>query len=172
MSKEEELATRTTKQFDALLPEEPVECVGSLPAIQQTLALIKPDVTEAQYKQEALISMVVDAGFKIVREREIKLSLDDARLFYREHESKPFYDDLVKFMSSGSVYAMVLEKENAVQAWRELMGPTDSIKAGEIDPNRQVGFFIRALFGSDGLHNAAHGSDCLTSAQREIDIIF
>ncbi|OAD66083.1 hypothetical protein PHYBLDRAFT_119584, partial [Phycomyces blakesleeanus NRRL 1555(-)] len=107
-------------------------------AVQQTLALIKPDVTVTACKQEAMISMIIDAGFKIVKEREIHLSVDQARLFYREHESKPFYNDLVNLMSSGPVYAMVLEKENAVQAWRELMGPTDSKKASEIDPNWQV----------------------------------
>ncbi|KAG0786093.1 hypothetical protein G6F16_009479 [Rhizopus arrhizus] len=132
--------------------------------VQETLAIIKPDAIQVK---DAIIERIKKEGFKITREQEILSSKEKMCLFYREHESKPFYDDLVQWMSSSPIYAMTLEKENAVQDWRVLMGPTDSAKAKVVEQNS-----IRALFGTDGLHNAVHGSDCLISAEREIGLLF
>ncbi|KAI8148477.1 non-metastatic cell 5, partial [Fennellomyces sp. T-0311] len=131
---------------------------------QRTLAIIKPDAVN---KKADIVSKIKSAGFVIVQDREIHLSLEQARLFYREHEGKPFYNDLTYWMSSGPIHAMILEKVNAIQDWRALMGPTDPNKAREIEPNS-----VRALFGTDGMSNASHGSDCQTSAEREIKILF
>ncbi|KAI7850844.1 nucleoside diphosphate kinase, partial [Circinella umbellata] len=135
-------------------------------AIQRTLAIIKPDAVFAN-KKDDIIAKIKEAEFIIVQERQLHLSLDQARLFYREHEGKHFYDELTRWMSSGPIYALLLEKVNAIQDWRAKMGPTDPVKARDIDPNS-----IRALFGTDGMGNATHGSDCQTSAEREIQIIF
>ncbi|KAG1593493.1 hypothetical protein G6F46_007698 [Rhizopus delemar] len=132
--------------------------------VQETLAIIKPDAIQVK---DAIIERIKKEGFKITREQEILLSKEKMCLFYREHESKPFYDDLVQWMSSSPIYAMTLEKENAVQDWRVLMGPTDPAKAKVVEQSS-----IRALFGTDGLHNAVHGSDCLISAEREIGLLF
>ncbi|KAI9492935.1 nucleoside-diphosphate kinase, partial [Zychaea mexicana] len=134
--------------------------------IQRTLSIIKPDAVQAN-KQNAIVAKIKDAGFTIVQERQVHLTLDQARLFYREHEGKPFYGELTQWMSSGPIHAMILEKNNAIQDWRAKMGPTDPVKARDIEPNS-----IRALFGTDGMSNATHGSDCQTSAEREIQILF
>ncbi|KAI7903538.1 nucleoside diphosphate kinase, partial [Cokeromyces recurvatus] len=131
-----------------------------------TLALIKPDAMQANNK-EAIIHKIKENGFKIIQERQLQFSKELACLFYKEHKGKPFFEDLIDWISSAPIYAMILEKEDAVQSWRMLMGPTDSNKAREIDPNS-----IRAIYGKDGSHNAAHGSDSLTSAEREIDLVF
>ncbi|KAI9269318.1 nucleoside diphosphate kinase, partial [Phascolomyces articulosus] len=134
--------------------------------IQRTLAIIKPDAIAAN-KKDDIVSKIKEAEFTIVQERQFRLSLDQARLFYREHEGKPFYNELTEWMSSGPIHAMVLEKVDAIQDWRAKMGPTDPVKARDITPNS-----IRALFGTDGMNNATHGSDCQTSAEREIQILF
>ncbi|KAI7884925.1 nucleoside diphosphate kinase, partial [Lichtheimia hyalospora FSU 10163] len=134
--------------------------------IQRTLAIIKPDAMQAN-KKDAILDKIDESNFIIVKERELHLTKEQAGLFYREHEGKPFYDELTTWMSSGPIHALVLEKTNAIRDWRELMGPTDPNKAREIEPNS-----LRALFGTDGMNNATHGSDCQTSAEREIDIIF
>ncbi|KAI8330849.1 nucleoside-diphosphate kinase, partial [Chlamydoabsidia padenii] len=136
------------------------------PHQQKTLALIKPDAMQANHKQ-AIIDKILAFGFTIIQQKQLQFDLKQASLFYREHEHKSFYPQLTEWMSSAPIYAMVLEKENAIQDWRFLMGPTDANKAREINPTS-----IRALFGTDGSHNATHGSDCLTSAEREIDIVF
>ena len=134
--------------------------------LERTLALIKPDAYGAK-KKDAIVQLILAGGFRIVNETEIHLKFDQAQEFYKEHEGKPFYDELVRWMSSKPIYALVLEKESAISAWRELAGPTNSIKAKEIAPNS-----IRALFGTDGSKNAVHGSDAPSSADREIRIIF
>ncbi|KAG0174327.1 hypothetical protein DFQ28_006759 [Apophysomyces sp. BC1034] len=152
-----------TKSVDHVNPDQSKRSGGQM---QRTLALIKPDAMQAN-KADDIIRKIEEAEFTVVKQQEVSLSLEQSRLFYREHEGKPFYNELTQWMSSRSIYALVLEKENGVQAWRTLMGPTDSDKARTIEPNS-----IRALFGTDGSHNATHGSDCLTSAEREIDIIF
>ncbi|KAK4514633.1 mtDNA inheritance, partitioning of the mitochondrial organelle [Mucor velutinosus] len=132
----------------------------------RTLALIKPDAMQAAHKDE-IIEKIKENGFRIVQEQQIQLSKEKVGLFYKEHEEKPFYQDLTNWMSSSPIYALVLEKQDAVQAWRHLMGPTNSNKARDVEPNS-----IRALFGTDGSHNATHGSDSQASAEREIALIF
>ncbi|RKP27067.1 nucleoside-diphosphate kinase, partial [Syncephalis pseudoplumigaleata] len=131
-----------------------------------TLALIKPDAYAAGHL-EAIKERITAEGFHIAREKQVRLTVDTARQFYKEHEGKPFYEELTAWMSSAPIYAMVLEKENAIAAWRELMGPTNSEKAREEAPES-----IRALFGTDGSQNAVHGSDAVESARREIDLVF
>ncbi|ORY93422.1 nucleoside diphosphate kinase [Syncephalastrum racemosum] len=111
--------------------------------LQRTLALIKPDAVKSG-KQQPIIDAIRLAGFHIADERSLTLSLEEARLFYREHEGKPFYTELTEWMSGGPIYAMVLEKANAIQDWRALMGPTDPARARETEPNS-----IRARFGAD-----------------------
>ncbi|KAI9269653.1 hypothetical protein EDC94DRAFT_376648 [Helicostylum pulchrum] len=164
-----EMNVETTQKVDAISVPEQVAGTSfkdeTKPTIR-TLALIKPDAMQANNK-EAIIKQIKQHDFIIVQEREIHLSKENACLFYREHEGKPFYNDLTNWMSSAPVYALMLEKEDAIQSWRVLMGPTDSNKARQVEPTS-----IRAIFGTDGSHNATHGSDCLTSAEREIDLIF
>ncbi|KAJ3107121.1 Thioredoxin domain-containing protein 3 [Phlyctochytrium planicorne] len=140
-------------------PEEP--SVG----IQKTLALIKPDAYPT-HKAE-ILKRINEAGFKIVEESEVHFEKEKAQEFYKEHEGKGFYDELTSWMSSAPIYAIVLEKENAIKAWRELAGPTNSEKARESSPNS-----IRALFGTNGSQNAVHGSDSPASAEREINVVF
>lgn len=136
------------------------------PKPERTLALIKPDAMSKGHK-DAILQLVRDAGFTIVEEKQLTQKREIANAFYMEHFGKGFYEDLTEWMSSAPIYAMVLEKENAVKAWRELAGPTNSEKAREISPKS-----IRALYGEDGSHNAVHGSDSLASAAREIDLLF
>ncbi|RKP04856.1 nucleoside diphosphate kinase, partial [Thamnocephalis sphaerospora] len=131
-----------------------------------TLALIKPDAYGAGNK-DAIIELIKAKGFTIVREREVAYTAELAQTFYEEHRGKPFFDDLTTWISSAPVYAMVLERDNAISAWRELMGPTNSDKARETVPDS-----VRARFGTDGSQNAVHGSDGHASAEREIGLLF
>ncbi|KAJ3051896.1 thioredoxin domain-containing protein 6 [Rhizophlyctis rosea] len=135
-------------------------------ALERTLALIKPDAFGAGRKEE-IVRMIQEAGFMIVEGREVRFSEDTAREFYKEHVGKGFYEELVRWMSSENIYAMVLEREGAVAEWRKLCGPTNSEKARETDPKS-----IRALYGKDGSQNAVHGSDSPLSAAREIHVVF
>ena len=100
-----------------------------------TLALIKPDAYGAGKKDE-IVKIIKDNGFDIVAEKEYTMTMDVAKEFYKEHEGKPFYETLTTWMSSAPIYAMKLERIDAVPAWRALMGPTNSEKAREEAPNR------------------------------------
>ncbi|KAJ3132964.1 Thioredoxin domain-containing protein 3 [Geranomyces variabilis] len=135
---------------------------------ERTLALIKPDAFAAGHR-DAILERIRAKGFKIVAEKEVELTRDQAREFYKEHDGQAFYEELVTWMSTPDlpIYAMVLERDTAITAWRELAGPTNSIKAREIAPES-----IRALYGKDGSKNAVHGSDSPQSAEREIRIVF
>ncbi|KAJ3217379.1 thioredoxin domain-containing protein 6 [Clydaea vesicula] len=144
--------------------ENKIEDVPVIPT--QTLALIKPDAYGSGKKDE-ILKKIIEAGFTIAHERETHWTVEKAKEFYKEHEGKPFYDELTEWMSSAPIYTLVLEKNDAVTAWRTLAGPTNSIKARESAPDS-----IRALFGTDGSKNAVHGSDSVTSAEREIGIVF
>ncbi|KAJ3013715.1 Thioredoxin domain-containing protein 3 [Thoreauomyces humboldtii] len=158
-------AAKVTKPSPAPSPRtEALET--SSPQLTRTLALIKPDAYGAGKRDEILAKIKAD-GFTIVKEAEERWSADKAKEFYKEHEGKGFYDDLVAWMSSAPIYAMVLEKADAVKGWRDLAGPTNSNTARETSPNS-----IRALFGTDGSKNAVHGSDSAPSASREINIVF
>ncbi|KAJ3183145.1 hypothetical protein HDU87_007568, partial [Geranomyces variabilis] len=135
---------------------------------ERTLALIKPDAFAAGHR-DAILERIRAKGFKVVAEKEVELTRDQAREFYKEHDGQAFYEELVTWMSTPDlpIYAMVLERDTAITAWRELAGPTNSIKAREIAPES-----IRALYGKDGSKNAVHGSDSPQSAEREIRIVF
>ncbi|KAA8499025.1 UMP-CMP kinase 3 [Porphyridium purpureum] len=132
--------------------------------MEQTLALVKPD---AFARKDEVVLKVVSAGFTVEKSAELQLTPARAAQFYAEHAGKPFLDDLCNFMCSGRVLAMVLSKEGAIKAWRELMGPTDSVAARSTAPDS-----MRALFGTDKQKNACHGSDSPEAAAREIAFFF
>ena len=130
---------------------------------EQTLSIIKPDAVERNL-DEKIKSIFVKEGFKIVKEKKIKLEKDDAEKFYKVHETKPFYNDLCEYLSSGPVVAMVLEKENAVSSNRQIMGATDPKNADEGTIRKQFGISIDK--------NSVHGSDSIENAKKEINFFF
>ena len=132
-------------------------------AIQQTLSIIKPDAVAKNVIGE-IISRFETNNLKIVAAKLISLSDSEAGGFYAEHEGKPFYKDLIAFMTSGPVFIQVLEGEDALNKNRELMGNTDPTKA---NPGT-----IRADFAHTIDANAVHGSDSEESAKREISFFF
>ena len=131
-------------------------------AIERTLSIIKPDAVAKNVIGE-IISRFEKNNLKIIAAKLVTLSASDAGGFYAEHKGKPFYDDLIKFMTSGSVFIQVLEGEDAISKNREL-GNTDPSKA---DPGT-----IRADFAQTIDANAVHGSDSEKSAEREIAFFF
>uniref|UniRef100_A0A7S0R1P3 Nucleoside diphosphate kinase n=1 Tax=Pyramimonas obovata TaxID=1411642 RepID=A0A7S0R1P3_9CHLO len=134
--------------------------------VEKTLALIKPDAIR-NGDTANILQKIELKGFTIVTRSRIQLTPERAGEFYAEHKGKPFYDNLVNFMSSGPLMALVLAKSDAILAWRSLMGPTNSLKAREEAPKS-----LRALYGTDGTCNATHGSDSVASACREIRFFF
>tara|TARA_S200000501_G_C20472887_1_gene590267 strand:+ start:94 stop:504 length:411 start_codon:yes stop_codon:yes gene_type:complete len=131
--------------------------------MEQTLSIIKPDAVERNL-DEKIKSIFVKEGFKIVKEKKIKLEKDDAEKFYKVHETKPFYKDLCEYLSSGPVVAMVLEKEDAVSSNRRIMGATD--------PKNAEDGTIRKQFGISIDKNSVHGSDSIENAKKEINFFF
>ena len=131
--------------------------------IEQTLSIIKPDAVERNLESK-IKTIFQNNGFKIIKEKKIKLEKEDAEKFYKVHETKPFYKDLCEYLSSGAIVVMVLERENAIKSNRDLMGATDPSKA-------QDGT-IRKLFGMSIDKNSVHGSDSLENAKIEIDFFF
>ncbi|KAF5179565.1 Nucleoside diphosphate kinase [Thalictrum thalictroides] len=131
---------------------------------EKTLAMIKPDGLNYTDDFKRIVN---DFGFSILRELTMQLDEDDVKLFYAEHSKRSFFPNLVKYMTSGPVFVMVLEKVNAVADWRALIGPTDARKAKITDPHS-----IRAMCGLDSQRNCVHGSDSLQSATREISFFF
>ena len=131
--------------------------------MERTFALIKPDAIKAK-NAGAIIDMIEKNGFDIVRMEKMQLSKDKAEGFYAVHKEKPFFGELIDYVTSGPVIAMVLEKDNAIKEWRDLMGCTDSTKA---EPGT-----IRNLFGTSKSINATHGSDAPETAQQEIKHFF
>ena len=132
-------------------------------AIERTLSIIKPDAV-ANNIIGKIYSRFEKAGLKIVAAKMQQLNAKSAGGFYAEHEGRPFYADLIKFMTSGPIVVQVLEGENAVALNRELMGATNP---GEAEPGT-----IRADFANSIDANAVHGSDSTTSAEREIGYFF
>ena len=130
---------------------------------EQTLSIIKPDAVERNL-DEKIKSIFVKEGFKIVKEKKIKLEKDDAEKFYKVHETKPFYNDLCEYLSSGPIVTMVLEKENAVSSNRQIMGATDPKNAEEGTIRKQFGISIDK--------NSVHGSDSIENAKKEINFFF
>jgi nucleoside-diphosphate kinase len=132
-------------------------------AIQRTLTIIKPDSTSAGHIGE-IIADIEKAGFRILGMRMLRLSQEQAKAFYAVHKERPFYNDLVKFMTEGPVVPMALEGEDAIATLRKLMGETDSKKAAKDT--------IRGKFGTDIERNAIHGSDAPETAANEIAFFF
>ncbi|HKE12859.1 MAG TPA: nucleoside-diphosphate kinase [Myxococcota bacterium] len=131
--------------------------------MERTLSIVKPDAVEKGAVGEILRRFQAD-GLRIVALKLIRLSEDQARGFYAVHKSRPFYESLVKFMTSGPVVVSVLEGRDAIARNRRLMGATDPAKA---DPGT-----IRRDFGSDIERNAVHGSDAAATARVEIPYFF
>ncbi|XP_004510516.1 probable nucleoside diphosphate kinase 5 isoform X2 [Cicer arietinum] len=133
---------------------------------QKTLAIIKPDGLLGNYTDD-IKRTILEYGFSIVKEKIVQLDEAGVKIFYAEHSSKSFFSSLVKYMTSGPVLVMVLEKDDAIADWRALMGPTDASKAKITHPHS-----IRAKCGLDTQNNCVHGSDSINSAQREISFFF
>jgi nucleoside-diphosphate kinase len=132
-------------------------------SIEQTLSIIKPDAVERNLDNE-IKELFKNKGFSIVKEKKIQIEKPEAEKFYKVHETKPFYNDLCTYLSSGSIVVMVLEKVNAVLANRELMGATNPADAEEGT--------IRKKFGISIDKNSVHGSDSVENAKIEIDFFF
>ena len=130
---------------------------------QRTLAIIKPDAV-ATRKTGAIIQRIEQAGFDIVALKRVKLGKEQAEGFYAVHRERPFFASLTGFMSSAPCVVMALEKENAVKAWRDLMGATDPAKADEGT--------LRKEFANSIGENAVHGSDSEENAQIELAYFF
>ena len=128
--------------------------------IEQTLSIIKPDAVERNLISE-IKSIFIKNSLKILDNKKIHITKDEASEFYKVHQSKPFYEDLCKYLSSGPIVVMILEGENAVLANRKLMGATDPKKADENT--------IRKLYGISIDKNSVHGSDSLENAKQEIN---
>ena len=131
--------------------------------IEKTLSIIKPDAVERNLDNE-IKEIFKKKGFLILKEKKIKLDKSEAEKFYKVHETKPFYNDLCSYLSSGPILVMVLEKENAVFGNRELMGATNPIDAKEGT--------IRKKYGISIDKNSVHGSDSVENAKIEIDFFF
>ena len=129
----------------------------------RTFAMIKPDAINNGYSGK-ILDRIINAKFKILGIKMIRMTKKQAQGFYSIHSEKPFFEDLTSFMSSGKTLVLALEKENAVEEWRNLMGATDSQKA-------EIGT-IRNKYGTDVSMNATHGSDSNKNATREINFFF
>uniref|UniRef100_A0A8C0FK99 NME/NM23 family member 8 n=1 Tax=Bubo bubo TaxID=30461 RepID=A0A8C0FK99_BUBBB len=134
---------------------------------EHTLALIKPDAAKKHKGKDDIMQKVKDAGFAISKIKEEALTREMATQFYKDHEGKPFFNQLVTCMTEGPSVIMVLTKENAVEDWRQLMGPTDPEMAKATSPES-----IRAQFAQDILSNAVHGSSDREHALSSIECIF
>jgi nucleoside-diphosphate kinase len=130
---------------------------------RMTFAIIKPDAVRAGNTGN-IIQKIIDHGFQIRAMKMVQMSRKIAEGFYAVHRERPFFGELVQFMSSGPSVVLALEKDNAVQAWRDLMGPTDSTKA----PRGT----IRGDFGTSIQENATHGSDSPDNARFELSYFF
>jgi nucleoside-diphosphate kinase len=132
-------------------------------AIERTLSIIKPDAT-ARNLTGAVNALIEKAGLRIVAQKRVRWTKAQAETFYEVHKSRPFYADLVAFMTSGPIVVQVLEGENAVKAYRDAMGATDPAKADKGT--------IRAAFAESIERNTVHGSDSADNAKVEIALNF
>ena len=131
--------------------------------IEQTLSIIKPDAVERNL-ENSIKELFMSNGFKIVEEKKIQIEKSEAEKFYKVHETKPFYNDLCTYLSSGPIVVMAIEKDNAVIENRELMGATNPKDAEEGT--------IRKKYGLSIDKNSVHGSDSVENAKIEIDFFF
>ena len=130
---------------------------------EQTLSIIKPDAVERNL-QEEIKNEFIKNGFSIIKEKKIHISKTEAEQFYKVHETKPFYNDLCAYLSSGPIVVMALEKENAVQDNRNLMGATN--------PKEAKDGTLRKKYGLSIDKNSVHGSDSIENGKIEIDFFF
>ncbi len=131
--------------------------------LEQTLSIIKPDAVERNIDSE-IKDMFKKKGFNILKEKKIHIEKSEAEKFYQVHQTKPFYNDLCAYLSSGPIVVMILEKENAIKANRELMGATNPKDAEEGT--------IRKKYGISIDKNSVHGSDSAENAKIEINFFF
>ena len=131
--------------------------------LEQTLSIIKPDAVERNLYNE-IKQMFIKNGFNIFKEKKIQIEKSEAEKFYKVHETKPFYNDLCSYLSSGPIVAMILEKKNAVNDNRKLMGATN--------PKDAEDGTIRKKYGISIDKNSVHGSDSIENAKIEIDFFF
>ena len=131
--------------------------------IEQTLSIIKPDAVERNLESE-IKEMFKNKGFQILKEKKIQIEKSEAEKFYKVHETKPFFNDLCEYLSSGPIIVMVLQRENAVKRNRELMGATN--------PKDAKDETIRKKYGISIDKNSVHGSDSVDNAKLEIDFFF
>ncbi len=131
--------------------------------LERTFAIIKPDAVAVK-ATGAILQRIEESGLEIVAMKRLHMTEQLAQGFYAVHRERPFFGDLVKFMTSGPVVVLVLRAENAIQRWRDLMGPTNS---NDAPPGT-----IRGDFGTDVEQNASHGSDAPETAKVEISYFF
>ena len=131
--------------------------------IEQTLSIIKPDAVERNL-QDQIKQEFINKGFEIIKEKKIHISKEEAERFYKVHESKPFYNDLCSYLSSGPIIVMTLQRENAVAENRKLMGATNPEDAEEGTLRKKYGISIDK--------NSVHGSDSPENAKIELDFFF
>ena len=131
--------------------------------MEQTLAIVKPDAVKKKLIGR-IIQVIEDEGFSIINMKLVQLTKQEAEGFYIVHKAKPFYGSLTDFMSSGPIVLMVLERENAITHWRDVMGATDPALAKPGTIRRTYGFSVE--------RNATHGSDAPSTAAWEIDYFF
>ena len=131
--------------------------------IEQTLSIIKPDAVERNLENE-IKKFFEKNDLKIIKNKKVKITKDEASEFYKVHQTKPFYDELCNYLSSGPIIVMILEGENAVLKNRELMGATN--------PKEAKNGTLRAMYGISIDKNSVHGSDSLSNGRVEIDFFF
>ena len=131
--------------------------------MEQTLSIIKPDAMERNL-EDKIKRVFIENNFQIVKEKKVKLDKKEAELFYKVHETKPFYNDLCIYLSSGVILVMILEKDNAILDNRKIMGATNPVEA-------ESGT-IRKKFGISIDKNSVHGSDSKENAEKEISFFF
>ena len=131
--------------------------------IQQTLSIIKPDAVERNL-QDQIKKDFKNNGFEIIKEKKIHISKEEAERFYKVHETKPFYNDLCAYLSSGPIVVMTLERDNAVMENRKLMGATNPTEAEDGTLRKKYGISIDK--------NSVHGSDSLENAKIELEFFF
>ncbi len=134
-----------------------------MPNLERTFAIIKPDAV-AKNATGDILSTIQSKGFRILGVKMLHITKAEAQGFYAVHAGKPFFDSLTDFMSSGPIVVLALEKENAIKAWRDLMGPTNPANASDGT--------IRKKWGSSIEKNATHGSDAEDTARFELSYFF
>ena len=132
-------------------------------SLERTLSIIKPDAVERNLENK-IKSFFAENNLKILKSKKIKISKDEASEFYKVHQTKPFYEALCAYLSSGPIIVIILEGENAVLKNRELMGATDPLKAKEGT--------LRKMYGISIDKNSVHGSDSVENAKTEIGFFF